>query len=253
MINYKNNRTIGVIDSGLGGYTYYSFLRKQFPEVSFTFFADQAHVPFGDKTYEQLLDIATFMVTWLKNQGARSILVACNTICSTVLPQIISDFPDISFGSVIDLTVQSIHEEATELGVIGTKATIESQVYGDILSEALKRKIVCIATPWLVDAIENRHDEDEIVERLGHLKETLKETAHLVLACTHYPIVKKSIEDVLDVVTVDGIEASKEWVKSLDKLPIGSSRVVTSGSKIELREKIFDLFKEIVEVENYDS
>ncbi len=252
MNNYKSNKTIGIIDSGLGGYTYYSFLRKQFPEVSFTFCADQAYVPFGNKTYEELMMITIKLVTWLQDQGATSILVACNTICSTVLPEIKLKFPNIKFGSVIDFTVQSIPEGIKELAVIGTKATIESQVYGELLKGDVNRNVICIATPWLVDAIESRMDEDDIALRLAQLRETLKATSHLVLACTHYPIIKDIIEEVLEVVTIDGIEASKQWVLDLEDLPYGESKVYTSGSKIVLREQVYDLFREIVEVNDDD-
>lgn len=249
MSNYKNsNKTIGIIDSGLGGYTYYRFLRQHFPKVSFTFCADQAHVPYGNKSDVELLSYAINMVDWLVEHGAQAILIACNSLGVTVVDQLRNLYPAITFGNVVDFVLESIDDEILDLAVIGTLRTIDSKVYHNALNHNPERNIRCIATPWLAGAIEDQMDPELMKELITELKPAILSSRHLVLACTHYPIVDALLKEVLQVETIDGIEQVLTWMSSLNEHPEGASFVYTSGNSNQLEQQVASLFEEKIEV-----
>lgn len=253
MNNSNNkNKTIGIMDSGLGGYTYYRYLRQQFPEVSLTFCADQAHVPFGNKKHEELFDYGKAMTEWLIEKGASTILVACNTLSVTVLSQLKEQFPEVHFESVVEFLLANIDDSLMDLAVIGTMKTIDSNTYHEALNHNPERNIVCIATPWLASAIEDMVETSVLKEMIADLKPALQASTHLVLACTHYPIVQDLLKEVLEVETIDGIEPSRDWMASLAVRPLGPSAIYTSGDPNQLEQQVFDLFGEVIEVQYSD-
>ncbi|MEI7668205.1 MAG: glutamate racemase, partial [Erysipelotrichaceae bacterium] len=87
---------IGILDSGLGGYSIYQALHNAYPKASFVFLADQKNAPFGTKTKEALLEITIININWFIQQDIKMIVIACNTISSTIMPKLRLHFPSIT-------------------------------------------------------------------------------------------------------------------------------------------------------------
>ena len=236
--------TIGILDSGLGGYSVYHTLRGAYPHASFLFLADQANAPFGDKTRDQIFEIASNAMEWFKNQGIKEILVACNTISALVLDELILIYPELKITGIIDLTVNQFkNNPVEEILVLATSGTINSLAYPKKFGKHLsKTHISSMALPRLVPQLEGLASQEEIET---YLKESLSsyrnQTQAVVLACTHYPLVKTLVEDILKVPSYDSLgPIVKHFSNRI--LPEGSSQVMTTKDPLYLAKQIHILF-----------
>jgi glutamate racemase len=236
--------TIGILDSGLGGYSVYHALRGAYPNASFLFLADQLNAPFGDKSKEQIFEIACDAMTWFKKQDIEEVLVACNTISALVLDEVALLYPQLKITGIIDLTVNQFKNNPSEdLLVLATAGTINSLAYPHKFEKLLsKKKIQSLALPRLVPLLEGLAPQDEIK---AYLEESLSfyrnKTKGVVLACTHYPLVNKMIEGILEVPSYDSIEPILKYFSQRD-LPQGSSRVLTTKDPLYMAKQITTLF-----------
>ncbi len=195
------NGPIGIFDSGIGGLTVASALKNQLPNESLLYFGDTAHMPYGDKSEDAIryysIRIAQFL---LKNQ-AKAIVIACNS-ASAAAARVVEDFVDgkVPVINVIDPLIAYLgeHHGSDRIGVIGTKATIGSEVYKNRIEALLNDcKVQSLATPLLAPMIEegffNNKISQTIVESYLNNRK-LKGIQTLVLACTHYPLIRTEIE-----------------------------------------------------------
>ena len=207
-----DSRPIGIFDSGIGGLTVANAIRKELPNESLIYFGDTSHLPYGDKSADAIRFFSLRIAKFLLEKNCKLIVIACNSASSSAYDTLI-DFYDqeqVIFLNVIDPLVQlALEKRHKKIGIIATKATINSGVYfsklkaGDPLAQVSE-----LATPLLAPMIEegfhnNAVSESIISNYLNHEKLAGIET--LLLACTHYPLVKDQIEvffngkvDVLD-------------------------------------------------------
>lgn len=236
--------SIGIVDSGLGGYTVYETLRKAYPSASFVFLADQQHAPYGSKSPQEIIAITYKNLRWFYDQGIREIILACNTISSVALESMKEAFPEMLMHGIIDLTVDALDLHASDsVLIMATKATIESRSYPKAIAAKFDDIIVDSAAMLdLVRHIEYLSDETTINHYLQtELAKYAPNYTKIVLACTHYPIVKDQIAKYVEGEICDSRQAIVDLLKDRE-LPQGQSRCFTSGDPEHARHQVKILF-----------
>lgn len=189
---------IAVFDSGVGGLTVVSALRRELPNENIVYLGDTARVPYGGKTRETIERYSEEIASLLVGEGAKVLVVACNTASALALPKL-RKVLTVSVVGVIEPGVEAALS-ATRTGhvaVIGTKATIGSAAYEKALRAVKSQiRVTSMACPLLVPLIEEGLLEDAITDTvleryLAPLLETDADT--LVLGCTHYPLLSAAI------------------------------------------------------------
>lgn len=195
-----DNRPIGIFDSGLGGLTSVAELHRQLPEERVIYVGDTARTPYGSKSPETIVKFATQIVDYLIRCNTKMIIIACNTVTALALDSLREKYPAIPIIGVIGPTVKKVVSDGCKkVGVIGTKATVNSDVYGKEL-KALDPgiEVHSVACPALVPLVEEGLTETEIMELTvrHYMDEFVKEYGFedLILGCTHYPLVASHIK-----------------------------------------------------------
>ena len=198
------SQPIGIFDSGIGGLTVANAISTHLPNEKLIYFGDTAHLPYGEKSADAIKYYAIRITKFLIDQGCKLIVIACNSAASTA-HEVLNDFfgNRIKIVSVVDPLVENVIEKAYQnIGVIATKATVNTHVYQQkILALNSEVKVTELATPLLVPMIEegfyqNKISQSIIETYLNH--ESLRDIEALLLACTHYPLIKKEIENYYD-------------------------------------------------------
>lgn len=197
-----NNQAIGICDSGIGGLTVTKEIIKQLPNENIIYLGDTARVPYGPRDKETITKFAKELINFLVKKNVKVIVVACNTISATCLPELekISPVPVIG---VIQPTVDEVINDlkAKTIGVIGTRATINSQSYKNKIKKINDSiEVFSHACPLFVPLIEegfSSHLETKIVaeEYLNFFED--KNIDSLILGCTHYPMIKNLIQEII--------------------------------------------------------
>ncbi len=212
-----DNRAIGVFDSGLGGLTAVSALRRLLPNENIVYLADTARVPYGDKSRDELNKCAEGDISFLLSKNVKLILIACGTVSSTLTREQMEGY-GVKMIGVLEPAARAAAEQTKngKIGVIATAASIKSGAYKARLEDIKPDCEVCpVACPKLVPLIESGKTEGEEVKcALCEYLEPLKAEGidTLVLGCTHYPLLKNEIGAILpDAALIDvGTEAAKE-------------------------------------------
>ena len=213
------NNPIGIFDSGVGGLTVLDYMRQQFPHENMIYIGDNAHCPYGDKTKSQLLEYTRQICDYFAKQHVKMIVLACNTTSANVLDELQKLYPHIPIVGVIHSTVHEfLARHHQRVLVIATSATIQSHKYRQMLLQYNPELTVYeLATPRLVPVIESGEYKYGIQELLGeYLLPYQNKIDALILGCTHYPILKEQIENVLpNIEYVSSSEAISKSVKDI--------------------------------------
>ena len=194
---------IGVLDSGIGGMELLRHLMKRYPQQDFIFLADQIHSPYGLKSETELIEIVNHNLAWLKQQGAESILFACNTISSLCEKHIDAALP---IQRIIAPTCAQMKEAGHKrILVAATPFTAASGSYQAALKKVCPdAEIMALGLPYLCSDIENMIEPQQIKEKLRYdLKPYSSKADAVVLGCTHYPLVKAMFEELLQIPVYD--------------------------------------------------
>ena len=187
-----NSSPIGVYDSGVGGLTVVREISIKLPWERIVYFGDTARVPYGEKTARELLEYSREIISFLRSQGAKFIIAACNTTSSQVLDDVKTEF-DIPIIGVLrpGAYAASRATETGRIGVMATVGTIRSNAYEKTIKEyAPHAQVFSVACPKLVPLIEKGDiNSEEAVLALNDYLDPLikKDIDALVLGCTHYP------------------------------------------------------------------
>jgi len=214
-----DNRPIGVFDSGVGGLTVVDSLVKRTSSETIYYVGDTARVPYGNKSRERIQQYSEEIIDWLIKKDCKMVIVACNTASSLAIDYLKKKF-SLPIIGVIDPVVQLAisRTKSQSIGVIGTRATIQSNAYGEKL-KSIRPKINIFnqSCPLFVPLVEEGLTRGPITKLivesyLSHFKNTDVDT--LILGCTHYPILKAVIKDVVgkDISLVDSGKATAEVV-----------------------------------------
>jgi glutamate racemase len=213
-----SQQPIGVFDSGIGGLTVLRELLARLPGESFVYFGDTARVPYGTKSAETVRRFSRENIHFLLERNVKMVVVACNTASSHALPMLDEEF-DVPIIGVIEPGVRAAvaASKSHRIGVIGTAATVRSNAYPAKIKERLPEAVVISqACPLFVPLVEEGWIDSPLTRMVA--EEYLKVYAGtgidtLVLGCTHYPLLKRVIGDVVgkDVVLVDSaVETARE-------------------------------------------
>ncbi len=218
----KTNRPIGVFDSGIGGLTVVRALMERLPFENIVYFGDTARVPYGIKSVETINRYALQITEFLLKKDVKLLIVACNTMAA-VAYQAISDLSPVPVLEVIG--AGAAHAVAGTrnkiIGVIGTPATINSNAYAraiHLLDPGVR--IFSKPCPLFVPLVEEGwldHDATRLTA-IEYLKPVLAESIDtLVLGCTHYPLLKPLLSDIVgpSVRLIDSAEAMAEQAADL--------------------------------------
>ena len=212
-------RAIGLFDSGVGGLTVLNSIKSLLPNENIIYIGDNYHCPYGDKTPAQLFKYASGIVEYFIKQNVKLIVLACNTTSSTVLERLQMTYPEVMIIGVIDATVNDfINRKVANTLIIATVATIKSNKYPETIKQIdSKIETFSLATPKLVPLVESGKYKEGIYDVLHEYLDDYKEKVQsIILGCTHYPILKEQIENVLpNIEYVSSSEAISKSVKDI--------------------------------------
>jgi glutamate racemase len=195
-----DNRPIGIFDSGIGGLTIARSVSELMPNEQILFFGDTAHLPYGDKSAEAIKSYVSRIADFFIENDCKMILLACNSASAAAYPLLhklhSSTHPVLN---VIDPNVEYVCKKGhSTIGVIGTKATVSSRTYNrKFAASNPELKVKSMATPLLAPMIEEGYFNNNISQTIINSYLSNKKLSGidaLVLACTHYPLIKKEIE-----------------------------------------------------------
>lgn len=214
-MNMNPDQPIGIFDSGVGGLTVASAIKRLLPDENIVYFGDTAHLPYGDKSKETVTHYAERIAEYLLSQSCKVIVIACNTASANAYESVLKLAGSRAIViNVIDPVVDFIvsGRKRSNIGVIGTKGTINSATYEKKIAEKdAGLKVSSMATPLFVPMIEEGFIFDDIsnaIIRSYLSNEQLKNIDTLILGCTHYPIIKNQISKFYNF-KVDVIDSSK--------------------------------------------
>ncbi len=221
-MNTKTNNAIGVFDSGIGGLTVVRSLIERLPFENIIYFGDTARVPYGIKSVETIKRYAAQITKFLIKEDVKLLIVACNTMAA-VAHQSIIDLSPVPVLEVIDASVRmAIQNTKTKsIGVIGTPATINSNAYARAIHLLDKEaKVFSQACPLFVPLVEEGwldHPATKLVAQEYLQPVIAKKIDTLVLGCTHYPLLKPLLQDILGkgVKLIDSAEAMADIAADL--------------------------------------
>ena len=208
-----SQQPVGAFDSGVGGLTVVKEMRALLPAENIVYLGDTARVPYGNKSPETIIRYSREIMAYLRGHGVKAVVVACNTASAHAL-SILQDETDIPVIGVIAPGVEAALEATRygRIGVIGTSGTIGSSTYQSLLHRLRPEVVItAVAAPLLVSLVEEdwlAHPATQLIleEYFAPMKAARVDT--VVLACTHYPLLKTLAQRVLgpDVVLVDSAQ-----------------------------------------------
>lgn len=192
--------SIGVRDSGVGGLTVARELRKRLPNARLLYFADTAHVPYGDKSSEEIRHYALSISGFLRRQGAEALVFACNTTSAHALPIARDKFAPTPVFGVIEPGARLAAQWGRKVGVLATQATVNSGVYTRVLNRINPQSQTCeIACPAFVPLVESEQTTSrEAHEACRHYLAPLQRfgAESVILGCTHYPLLLPLLREI---------------------------------------------------------
>ena len=193
---------IGVFDSGIGGLTVVRELMRQLPEERIIYFGDTARVPYGPKSPDTVRRYSSEIASFLAGEGVKAVVIACNTATAHALGMLQASLPLPVIGVVEPGARAAVSgSRGGAIGVIGTTGTIASGAYERaIRSLAPEIRIAVQACPLLVPLVEEGWLDTEATrliatEYLAPMTAELVDT--LVLGCTHYPLLKPLLSQIM--------------------------------------------------------
>jgi glutamate racemase len=247
---------IGVFDSGVGGLFILREVRRLLPTVDLVYLADQANVPYGERSLDEVRSLSQAGVGILVDAGASSVVIACNTASAAALDHLRGVFPTIGFVGMEPAVKPAAG--ATESGVVAvlaTEATFRAARFDQLVGRfADGVEVIAHPCPGWAVAVEERWPDaaSESIER--HLAPLLARGVDtIVLACTHYSFLSPTIAAVIGagVTIVDPAAAvARQTARVAEATGDGTTRYLTSGDPVRLAAQIERLLGESVAAES---
>jgi len=213
-------KPIGVFDSGVGGLTVVKELVRQLPSEDIVYFGDIARVPYGIKSRETIIRFSIENILFLLKREVKLICVACNTVSSVALPVIKNHFKVPIVGVITPGVREAVYATQNKrIGVIGTRGTIKSRTYENEIKQIDPDiRITALSCPLFVPFVEEGWTQGRAVLEVARfylkpLKQAGVDT--VILGCTHYPVLKPLIKQVLGggVILIDSAKQVAMEVK----------------------------------------
>ena len=266
MTKHSATQPIGIFDSGIGGLTVAHAIVKQMPNENIVYFGDTAHLPYGDKSSATIQAYSVKIAHMLLQQNCKLILIACNS-ASTAAYELIKEYvaSKAIVMNVVDPTIHFLrdHYAHKKIGLIGTRQTVNSNVYKskiDNLNRGIQ--LTSCATNLLASAIEefgNNGVTDSLIEEYLS-NANLHDVDALLLACTHYPVVKTKIAefyqhkvDIIDPsdTVAKAVKATLEHAKLLNPHAESQKSFYVSDYTESFAAGTQIFFKEKIKLEHY--
>ena len=248
------SKPIGIFDSGVGGLTVVKQVLDRLPSEAIVYFGDTARVPYGTKSAKAVQAFAVQDTEFLLRQGVKMVVVACHTASSVALDVLVGRFAVPILGVVepgVDSALKSTRNR--KIGVIGTRATIASRTYErQLAAKGAGVRVHSRACPLFVPFAEEGWLEGEIIRKVAEtylqpFRESGIDT--MILGCTHYPLLKTVIAQVLGdgVVLIDSATETARVIQSrLAELKLENTRNTIPEHRFTVSD-IPDPFREVGE------
>ncbi|MEH7116286.1 glutamate racemase [Neobacillus vireti] len=254
---------IGFFDSGIGGMTVLHQAMRYLPNEDYIFYADTLHVPYGEKTKEEVREYIFDAVDFIAEQGVKAIVIACNTATSIAVEDLRKkyDFPILGIEPAVKPAIQNCEGKQKKVLVLATNLTLKEEKFHTLVKSLDHHDIVeSLPLPGLVELAEKFEFREEIVvpylrEKLGSLD--LEQYGTIVLGCTHFPYFENSIKKLFPE-EVDIISGSMGTAKNLrrilkarNQMNDGTGDIVyfKSGFKVEDKETLSNYKKLMVRLD----
>lgn len=246
----KKIKTLGIFDSGLGGYSVYQYLKQRLDPVSLVLYADQKNAPYGNQSDDAIIAYTLQAMKWFHNHDIMDVVIACNTVSAVALSTARNYFPDMNLIGIIELTVGQIEAKAdTCVGVVSTLATFNAHAYRNFIQEKGLIDVKEIALPELVNIIEGLNQNLELDTYLENELKPILETTDLILGCTHYPLVYDAFIKIYTGQIHDSRRPICEYVAMNYEFLTSSCKTLTTGDAQKMERQIKSLFGSIEKVE----
>ncbi len=205
---------IGVFDSGIGGLSVLKQLVRFLPFENYIYLGDTARVPYGSKSVSIVKLYAEECTNFLKSKNVKLIVIACNTVSAVALDKVRHIAGDIPVIGMIQPAANAALRSTknNKIGIIGTRATISSNAYADIIAKKAgdSVKVISQETPLFVPLVEEgmiKHEATKLIAQEYLTKFIDENIDTLILGCTHYPLLSQMILELLpNVIQIDSGE-----------------------------------------------
>lgn len=211
----KNN-PIGILDSGIGGVTVLKEILKILPNENYIYYSDSINNPYGEKTCDEVLKYVYKIMDFFVSKKCKAVVFACNTATALTINEVREKYKDLIIVG-IEPAYKMVHDylDKESTLVMATNATINSDKFLKLFHNYDNGNTTLLACGGLADLIE----KNDTLAIKKYLKEKLnldKKYTAVVLGCTHYPLIKKEISEVLgDVIFFDGASGVSKRLKNL--------------------------------------
>lgn len=258
---------IGIIDSGIGGFSVALKMQQQLPHENLLYFGDGGNMPYGNHSAEEILTMTRYMLRFMEERGVKALLVACNTI-SCLIDRYRDDMT-CPVLSVVEAGADAVSQMAVhKVGVISTCFTHSTRCYPDLIGKkAPDKEVVSHGCPDLAKLVEANVGDpkgQEIIEE--DLKKNMDELVHkhkidcCVLGCTHYPLVSENINHLYPELPL--VDPAVQMAKTIgaymeekglvnDQPGQGTLDIYTTASVEEYREKAAKVGLKVTSVQDY--
>jgi len=226
----KHHGPIGIFDSGVGGLSVLREVHRQLPAEDLVYIADQAHVPYGNRSREEVFGFSAGIVRYLLKMQVKLVTIACNTASAVALTDLRAKYPSLLFVGMEPAVKPAAEETSTGVvGVLATPATFQGDLYASTVERFAKGvKILQDTCPGLVKQIEagqiSSQETREILQRA--LTPMLEEGVdEIVMGCSHYPFVIPLIKEIVG-----------EGVEVIDPAPAVARQVERLLNEYDLRK-----------------
>lgn len=238
---------IGIFDSGVGGLTVYKEIRKAFPQEDIVYFGDTARVPYGSKSPQTVLNYSIQNARFLIQNHAKIIVVACNTASAVALSHLSNLLPVPVIGVIIPGSQAAVKATRNnKIGIIGTYGTVNSNAYQDeIHSYSSQITVLAKACPLFVPLVEEGWEDHSVTKTIA--REYLEEFCRkgfdtLILGCTHYPILKKTLREITSekITLIDSAEviakSLRQYLPKIESVGNGKSWFYVSDNQANFQK-----------------
>ena len=247
----RANSPIGIFDSGLGGLTVLREVTRLLPNENIVYFGDTARVPYGSRPDTTIAKYSEQDAAFLMTKNIKVMVVACGTV-SSVSGKSLQNSVGIPFFDVVSAGAQEAVNFADkgEIAVLGTLATVRSHSHRELITAVNPdAKIIEQACPLFVPLVENGHIDpaDPITNEAAEFylkKIAQRKPAAAILACTHYPLIRQTIQNHLPGITLidPAVAVAKHIAAFLDTENLKNTDGGTLEFYVSDRPEAFELF-----------
>ncbi|MCB9202600.1 MAG: glutamate racemase [Flavobacteriales bacterium] len=217
----ESNQAIGIFDSGVGGLTVAKEIKRIMPNENIIYFGDSKHLPYGDKSKETVIEYSERITNFLLSKNCKAIVIACNTASANAFRSVkkLVDGKSLVFDVISPVADKIGFEIHSKIGVIATKATVNSHIYKrSILKRNPHLKVHELATPLLAPMIEEgfyNHEISKVILKTYLNSSKFSDIDTIILGCTHYPLIHNEVRNFFNnsVNVVDSPSIVANYIK----------------------------------------